>query len=142
MDTLFSLRDELCSAPNLQPYELKIRTAFSLAMVKQRPFIDKLCGFVAFYEAKLLESETKASLFEPVCQKMIACIQEALNADDGPLQEGAKFIIYYQQQILETLLSCEAVQANLSEGSPASQTGRAMYLRVFIAVAKALMISE
>jgi hypothetical protein len=139
MDTLFSLRDELCSDPNLQPYELKIRTAFSLAMVKQRPFIDKLCGFVAFYEAKLLESETKASLFEPVCQKMIACIQEALNADDGPLQEGAKFLIYYQQQILETLLACEAVKA--VEAGLGRFDGRAMYLRVFIAVAKALQIA-
>ena len=137
MDTLFSLRDELCSDPNLQPYELKIRTAFSVAILKQRPFIDKLCGFVAFYEAKLLESETKASLFEPVCQKMIACIQEALDADDGALQEAAKFIIYYQEQILETLLACEVSKQCLEQ----STTGRAMYLRVFIAVAKALQIN-
>lgn len=142
MDTLFSLRDELCSDPNLQPYELKIRTAFSVAILKQRPFIDKLCGFVAFYEAKLLESETKASLFEPVCQKMIACIQEALDADDGALQEAAKFIIYYQEQILETLLACEVVQVNLNKQClEQSTTGRAMYLRVFIAVAKALQIN-
>jgi hypothetical protein len=62
-----------------------------------------------------------------------------LNADDGPLQEGAKFLIYYQQQVLETLLSCEIVQVNLNG---ASFDGRAMYLRVFIAVAKALQISE
>ena len=136
MDTLFALRDELCADPNLQPYELKIRTAFNLAMVKQRDLIDKLCEFVAFYEGKVRECETKVTLFEPVCQKMVKCVEDALNSDELP-QEAAKFIIFHQEQILETLQACETVSA-----IDARKDGRAAYVRVFTAIVKALQLTS
>lgn len=132
METLNSLRDDICQHPKLARFDVRIRVGYSIALVKQPDFIAKVARFIDFYETK----ERNPALFLPVGQKIMNSVNEAL--EDGTIpQDAAKFVIFHKEEIREVLRDIEQEKKEVE-----NHTSKGILLKVLSAVVEALNIVD